>query len=112
MSVVSTLGITWCCPPTWVRCSAEASRSVATKAIIVRVFPSPIVSAMIPPRNSAGSSSWYTSATLLMKLKLPISNADEYGFHPRLTKLHDQFCGPPKDQYTPDRKPNHARVAA
>ena len=37
-------------------------------AIIVNVLPSPMGSAMIPPRNWGGSSAWYPPDMLLMKL--------------------------------------------
>jgi hypothetical protein len=40
------------CP--WSLCS----RSVAIKAIILKVFPRPIGSAIIPPQNCGGSSGW------------------------------------------------------
>jgi len=47
---------------------SSASRSVATRDIIVSVFPSPIGSAIMPPLNSGGSSSCDVLETLLMKL--------------------------------------------
>lgn len=45
------------------------SRSVAASAIIVNVFPSPIGSATIPPRNACGSSKWTVPETLFMNLE-------------------------------------------
>lgn len=44
------------------------SLSAATRAIMVRVFPNPIGSAIMPPRRGGGSSLWYVSSIRLRKL--------------------------------------------
>lgn len=45
------------------------SRSVAARAIIVNVFPRPIGSATIPPRNTCGSSKCTVPETLFTNLE-------------------------------------------
>lgn len=83
------------------------SKSVAAKAIIVNVLPRPIGSAMMPPQNCGGSSSWWLPDIRLTKLHTGHVSLVIRGASTPLTIFPGRCLLFPKCLTDLFRKPNH-----